>query len=178
MKSKIIAVSAFSSAFSALFLTIGAYFEFFDLIGVVFASIFTVLPIYFNSYKGCFLSYLVGGIIAFIFSGFNLLSIVFPIYFLFFGIYPTIKYIAIDKNFNKTLFTILTLIWAIASAIGAFYYYVLIVGQDLFTGLPEFFSNYAILFVILVGIIFYFVFDRFVFVARGLVYKYLGKIIK
>ncbi len=178
MKSKLIAVSAVSAGFSAIFLTFGAYFEFFDLVGVVFASIFAVLPIYFNSYKGCFLSYLSGGVIAFIFSGFNIFSIVFPIYFLFFGLYPPIKYIAYDKNFNKTLFTVLTLVWCIIAAVGSYYYYILIIGEELFVGLPQFIVDYAILFVILVAILFYFVFDRFVRVARILIQRNLGRFIK
>lgn len=178
MKSKVIAVSAFSAAFSALFLTFGAYFEFFDLIGVVFASIFSILPIYFNSYKGCFLSYLAGGVIAFIFSGFNLLSIVFPLYFLFFGLFPTIKYMGMDKNFNNVLFTILTLVWCVLSAVGAYYYYMIVLGVSFFTSLPQVFTDFALIFVFLVAVVFYFVFNKFVLVARLLINKYLGKIIK
>lgn len=178
MKSKVIAISAFASAFSALFLTIGAYFEFFDLIGVVFASVFTVLPIYFNSYKGCFLSYLAGGIIAFIFSGFNIFSIVFIMYFLFFGLFPTIKYISTDKNFNKTIFNFVSIIWCILSAIAVYYYYLMVLGESFFTGLPQFFIEYAIVFVILFGVVVYFVFNRFVSIARILINHYLRKIIK
>ena len=86
MKSKTIALSAISAGFVAIILTVGAYVEFTDVFMLAVSSIFVLLPLYFNSYKGSILAFIVGGVIAFLVSGFNILSIVFPSYFGFFGI--------------------------------------------------------------------------------------------
>ena len=87
MKSKVLALSAVSASFIAVFLTLGAYIELVDLVAVVVASIFVLLPLYMKSYKGSLLAYLAGGLLAFLISGFNILSLVFPAYFAFFGIF-------------------------------------------------------------------------------------------
>lgn len=179
MNSKVISISAISASFIAIFLTLGAYIQFIDLIGVVIASIFVMLPIYLKSYKGSFLAYLAGGIIAFLFSGFNILSIVFPIYFLFFGIFPIIKCIAFDKGFNKRIFYLLTFVWCIIATYIAYFYYVLVIGEEnLFAGLPAIVIDYVYIFIAIVGAIFYFVFDKFVFITRILINRYLSRIIK
>ena len=86
MKSKLITISAISSALITIVLTIGAYIEVADLLALVVATIFVALPLYFNSYIASILSFLAGGILALIFSGFNFLSVVFPAYFGFFGL--------------------------------------------------------------------------------------------
>lgn len=65
MKSRVIALSAISAAFVALFLTLGAYIEFINIISVIVASVFIVLPMYENSKLGSFLAFLAGGVIAF-----------------------------------------------------------------------------------------------------------------
>ena len=116
MKSKIISLSAVSAAFTAIALTVGAYFEFADVFALVISSVFVILPIYLKSYKGSLLAYLAGGIIAFLCSGFNILSLVFPAYFLFFGIYPIIKTKLIETNFNKYVGFVFGLIWFIIIA--------------------------------------------------------------
>ena len=100
MKSKVIALSAISAGFIAISLTAGAYIDLIDLITVIAASIFVILPLYYNSYAGCFMANAAGGILAFLFSGFNIFSVVFPAYFAFFGIYPIIKAITYGKIKN------------------------------------------------------------------------------
>jgi hypothetical protein len=54
----------------------------------------------------------------------------------------------------------------------------IVLGVSFFTSLPQVFTDFALIFVILVGVVFYFVFNKFVRVARLLINKYLGKIIK
>lgn len=177
MKTRVLTLSAISASFVALFLTLGAYIEFIDLIAVLFASIFVILPIYYNSYLGCFLTYLAGGALAFILAQFNFLSLVFPLFFGFFGLYPFLMCLAADKKFNRILFIVLCLIWCIAVTYGTYFYYTLIMKNAL-EGLPDFIINniYIVLFVL--GFVIYFVFDRFVFSARILINRYLSKIIK
>ena len=177
MKTRVLTLSAVSAALVALFLTLGAYVSFIDLISVLIASVFVILPIYYGSYLGCFLTYLAGGVLAFLFSQFNFLSLVFPTYFGFFGIYPFLMCMAYDKRFNRLLFVVLSLIWCIAVTFGTFFYYTLVM-ENVLDGLPQIITDniYYVLFVL--GVIIYFIFDRFVFSVRIIINRYLGKIIK
>ena len=176
MRSKIIAISAISAGFIALSLTLGAYFSVLDLASVVLASVFVILPLYYKSCAGCFLCYLAGGVIAFLFSGFNIMSIVFPSYFAFFGIFPIIKCIMREKKFNKYIGMLIGLVWCVAVCFGIYFYYSEIMGQP-FNDLPDWITNNILYFVALLGIIFYFVFDRFIVVGKMLADRFLGKIL-
>ena len=118
MKSKVVALSAISAGFISILLTIGAYIEIADIFTIVLASCFVVLPLYYDSFRGAFLTYLVGGVIAFIFSGFNLYSIVFPSYFLFGGIYPIFALYFKEKKQKKLLVLIVGFIYSVAFFIG------------------------------------------------------------
>ena len=53
MKSKFIAISAVSASFVAIVLIVGAYISFFDVYALLLSSVFVILPLYFNTYKGC-----------------------------------------------------------------------------------------------------------------------------
>lgn len=177
MKSRILSLSAVSAAFIAIALTVGAYFEFADVFALVISSVFVILPIYLRSYKGSVLAYLAGGVIAFFCSGFNLLSLVFPVYFLFFGIYPIVKNKLIEKNFNKYLGFFIGLLWFIIIAYGAYFYYTLIM-HGVLDGLPSWFYDYVLYVVAIIAIIFYVIYDRFIYVIRFVINRYLGRIIK
>ena len=177
MKSKIISISAIASAFIAICLTIGAYFELADLFAIVMASAFVILPFYFKSYKGCILSYLVGGVIAFLFSGFNIFSIVFPSYFLFFGIYPIIRQIMIDKKVHKAIYYVVGLIWFTATVYGIDFYYMYVMGE-LFSDLPVFILENMLWILAIISVAVYFVYDKFISVVRLVIDRNLGKIIK
>ena len=177
MKSKIISISAIASAFIAICLTVGAYFEVVDLFAVVISSIFVMLPLYLNSYKGSVLCYLAGGLIAFLCSGFNVLSIVFISYFAFCGLYPIVKCKMIDKNFSKKLNVLIGLIWCVAVFYGVYFYYVY-VANGIFDGLPSWIIDYVIYLVSVIGVIFFFTYDRFVLTMRIFLNRYLSRIIK
>ena len=97
MKSKVVSLSAISASFIAVALAVGTYFEIADLFMLVTASVFVLLPLYLKSYKGSFLAFLAGGVIALLISGFNF-SLIYPAYFGFFGIYPLVKMKMIEKR--------------------------------------------------------------------------------
>ena len=177
MKSKLIALSAISAGFIAVLLTLGAYIEFVDLFAVVFTAVFVIIPLYYNSYKASFLTYLVGGCVAFILSGFNFLSIVFPAYIAFFGLYPIIKCLMQEKKLNKIFTFIFGLVWTIIAVYGIYFYYVLVMKQT-FAGLPVWVESNIFLIIGLFSVVFYLVFDRFVYVIRLIINRYLGRIIK
>ena len=176
MKSKVISLSAISAGFIAIALIIGAYFEITDLFMVVVASVFVLLPLYLKSYKGSFLAFLAGGVIAFICSGFNF-ALIFPAYFAFFGIYPIVKHKLLEKNVKKSVSIIIGIIWFIAVAYGCYFYYTLIL-NGVFEGLPVWLEKYIVYGIGLIAIVFYFIYDRFLFVVKFVVDKYLRKIIK
>ncbi len=177
MKSKVITLSAISASFIAVLLTLGAYISVVDIIAVVFSSVFVLLPIYYKSYMGAICAFLAGGVLAFIISGFNLLSIVFVAYFGFFGIFPIIKNIMIDKKFNKILGFIINLVWFVAFAYGIYFYYTLFMNIQL-DSLPDWISNSILWFVALVAVVFYIIYDRFIVVSRIFLDRYLKRIIK
>lgn len=176
MKSKVISLSAISAGFIAIALIIGAYFEITDLFMVVVASVFVLLPLYLKSYKGSFLAFLAGGVIALLCSGFNL-ALIFPAYFTFFGIYPIVKNKLLEKNVKISVSTIIGLIWFVAVAYGCYFYYTLIL-NGVFEGLPVWIEKYIVYGIGLVAIVFFFIYDRFVFVVKFVIDKYLRKIIK
>ncbi len=177
MKSKIISISAISAGLIAIVLVIGAYFEVVDLSSLVISSIFVCMPLYYNSYKGSVLGYLAGGVISFMCSGFNIMSVVFPAYFAFFGIFPIIRCKMIEKNLRLWLRHAICLVWFIGVSFGMFFYYTQIMGLD-FDGLPTLITNYVLYIIPVVAVIVYIIYDKFIAVSRFLMDKYLRKIVK
>ncbi len=177
MSSKNVALSAVSAGLVALFLLVGAYFEMADVFTVVIASVFVLLPLYYNSFKGSFLAYLVGGLVGFMCSGFNIMSLVFPAYFAFFGIYPIVKFLFLKKNVNKVFSFVVGLVWLIAVSIGLYFYYTMFMGIAA-NDLPQWVAEYIILFVVALAVVFFVVFDRFLIVVRRVLDYYLRRIIK
>ena len=98
MNSRLIALSAVSAGLSAVFLTLGAYFQVVDIFCIVLAAIPVTLPLYRESPLAAVLSFLAGGLLAFIFAGMNIMSLVFPAYFAFFGWHPIVNYLFRKKN--------------------------------------------------------------------------------
>ncbi len=177
MKSKFIAISAISASFVAIVLIIGAYISFFDVYALLLSSVFVILPLYFNTYKGCFLCYLVGGVVALLCGLGNITSIVYPGYFAFFGLYPIVKFIASNKKFNKIVFMFLGLLWCVACAYGLFFYYTEFLGLEL-NDFPEFISNNILYFVGAFAIVFYFLYDKTIYFVKIIEDRYLQRIIR
>ncbi len=177
MKSKLLAISAISAGFIALFLTLGAYVQVVDLFVIVVASVFVILPLYYKSYTASFLAYLAGGVLAFLFSGFNFLSIVFPAYFGFFGIYPIIRHLMKEKRVNKIVTYIVGGIWCVLAVYGIFFFYTLVMKEG-FVDLPQWIVDNIYWLVGVLAVVFYFVYDYSILIARRAINKYLRKIIK
>jgi len=189
MKSKIIALSAISSAFVAICLTLGAYIEFIDLISVAIAALFTMLPLYYESKKGSLLSFLVGGVLAFILSGANVYSLVFPAYFLYFGLIPLINYVVSKTKFDKTIWFIIKLVWCVVICYFLLFYYTNIIGIPLEYTFELFgksfdFSNYHNIYYYfltaygVISIILYLVYDKFTEVMKLAIDRLLKRILR
>lgn len=177
MKSKTLAISAISASLIALILTLGAYVEITDVFCIVISSVFVILPLYYKSYWGSFLAYLAGGILAFMFSGFNVLSIVFPSYIAFFGIFPLIKFLTADKGVNRWIIYFVGLIWCVGAGYGLYFYYTMVMDMN-FNDLPMWVSNNILYFVGALGVVFYVIYERYVHFAKMTMDKLLMKIIK
>ena len=177
MKSKVLALSAITASFIAIILTLGAYIELIDLFAIVVSSVFVMVPLYYKSYLGGWLSCLAGGLIAFMCSGFNIMSLVFPAYFVFFGIYPLIRCKFLDKKVNLWVIYIVGIIWCMLTFYGMYFYYTAIMGQ-IFEGVPVWIAKYLLYVVGIVGFVFYFIYDFYIVTARRSIDKYVGKIIK
>ena len=181
MKSRIITVSAISAGFIAICLAVGIYVEVVDLFSLVLTSVFVILPLYLKSYKGAILSYLAGGVLGLIIGWFNFVySIVYPAYFAFFGLFPIVACFLKEKRINKFAYHAIGLIWCVAAIYGLYFYYTLVMGLD-FENLPHYLiwiKDYLIYFIGVLGVAFYFVYERFVAVAKALIDRYMGKIIK
>ncbi len=177
MKSKLIAVSAISSAICAIVLTIGTLVNFVDLFCLVISSVFVMIPLYYKSYKASFLSFLASGILAFIFTGFNITLVVVPAFLLFFGSFPLVKEIVKEKKVNKILFYILGMIWCVGAVYGIYFYYVEIMGIT-FNDLPRIIQENIYIFIGVLGVIFYNVYDRYVLTLGNFLDRYLRRILK
>ena len=178
MKSKIISLSAISASFIAVALVVGTYFEIFDFFMLVTASVFVLLPLYLNSYKGSFLAYLAGGIIAILCGGFNF-TLIYPAYFLFFGIYPIIKNKFMQKPVKKGLRIAIGLVWFILVSYVCYFYYTLVLDLSvIIDGAPKWLDNFIVYGVGLLAVVFFFVYDRFISVIKIVLDKYLNRIIK
>ena len=181
MKSKVITVSAISAGLVAICLAVGIYVGFADVFMLILSSVFVILPLYVDSYKGCLMAYLAGGILGLIFGWFNFISsFVFPSYFVFFGIYPIVGCFLREKMVKKYIRITAGLLWCVAAFYGIYFYYTFIMGLD-FNDFPEYLAwinDYILYAVGVFAVVFYFVYDRFIILIRALIDRYLGKIIK
>lgn len=178
MKSKIISISAISAGFVALFLIIGTYITVTDVFAIVVSSVFVLLPLYYKSFKGCFMAYLVGAVICTLVCLPTILtSFVLPAFVCFFGIYPIIKFIMQEKKVNKIVSYVIGLVWCVIAFYGIYFYYTLVAGF-VFTDIPLFISKYIYVFVGLFAIAFFVIYERFLVFAKAFIDRYLGKIVK
>lgn len=115
-KSKIIALSGISTAFSVLLLTVGAYFPTFDLSALFMASLVVMLPLSKKSGCSAVITVIASSILTLLFSGFRY-NIVIP-YLIFFGLHPIVNYYQKQINkFNKWLVFIVKDIWFVITVI-------------------------------------------------------------
>ena len=68
MKSKVVSISAISSALVAIFLSLGSYVQLLDVFCLFIASALSLLPLYKGYYKASFLTFLGGGVVSVLLS--------------------------------------------------------------------------------------------------------------
>jgi hypothetical protein len=180
MKTKQIALSALSTAFATIFLTLGAYIELIDLPCTILASFFVMLPSCKGWHKYGFLTFLASAILSFIFYGFNIYSLVFPSFILLFGLYPFGKNFIESRVKNANTAKGIMLLWVVVAFYIILFYYIFLIGGS-FGKLSEFIERFKWLLCVaygVVAVVFYFVYDRFVNEFYKFAKIYIDKIIK
>ncbi len=177
MNSKNVALSAVSASLIAVFLILGAYVTVLDISSVVIASLFTLIPLYKKSTLGSFLCYLVGGIIAFMCYGFNPVTLVFPAFFSYFGLYPLISDKMSQKNVKRIIRYVIGALWCVAVCYGLYFYYTSFMGLALHN-LPKWIAENIYFILAPIAIAVYAVFEIFISYGKKFIFFYLSKIVK
>ncbi len=114
-ESKIVVLSALSTAFATIFLVVGSYLPDFSLAAAFMASI-SMMPILIKrSYKGGILTYISTVLLAGIFSGFfTRWDALFP-FISFMGLHPLVNTFFKEKKVNKFVALIIKDIWFVAA---------------------------------------------------------------
>ena len=167
--SKIISLSAVTTAFSVIFLTAGAYIDVLDLSCLFLSSLVIMLPLAKGSFKTAIFSYLATAILTLLTTiGTGKFAIV-TLYSVFFGLHPIINYLEETKKFNKVITLIIKDVWFIITLFLMYFTF------TLFTDLPEFIEN-IIIYVIIIGggivfIAYDFIIKRFQTITNSLILR-------
>lgn len=113
MKSKVVTISAISSALGIILLILGTFVSVIDISCIFMSSIAIMLPLYKKSIIGAFLSYVSTAILSMFLTGFRF-QIIIP-YAIFFGLHPIVNELIKVKNINKYVGLIVKTIWFILS---------------------------------------------------------------
>ena len=149
--SKVVALSAISTAVSLIFIIIGAYFPTFDISCLFMASLMVMLPLAKNSLKGALLCYGAVFILSFIFTlGHFEICIAFG---MFFGLHPIINYLQLTKFKKVVLIKVLKTIWFLIVAFILFYLLKMFIVEN------EIINKYLPLVILLGGTIFFMFYD-------------------
>ncbi len=163
--SKIVALSAMSSALALILLVLGAYVEVLDLSCLFMASLALMMPLAKGYKLGGFLAYLATSILAFFLTGMRL-QVVLP-FAMFFGLHPLVNYMQRRFKINRVLATLIKAIWFIATL------YVMYFVTQIFTAPNEFIQKYIHYILIIGGALIFIVYDnlmqRFQFAVNGIV---------
>jgi len=82
-----------------------------------------------------------------------------------------------QKNFNKIVALIINLVWFVATVYGIYFFYTAVMGLTL-NKMPQFISDYILVFVGLIAIGVYFLFERYVITVKRVADRYLERIIQ
>ena len=151
--SKIISLSAVTTALAVIFLAVGAYVDVMDLSCLFMSSLMIMLPLSKKSVKSALFSYGATAILTLLLTmstGKFAIAILFTF---FFGLHPIINYLEKEKNWNRILLLVIKDVWFIVTCLIMYDVF------NLFTDLPPFIENYAIYVIIIGGAIIFIVYD-------------------
>ena len=150
--SKLIALSAIATAFSIIFMTLGAIVPALDYSGIFMASICVMLPLSKKSVKAALLTYGATLILAALLVGATTSRWEIVI------IYPTVSYIMKEKNFNKIIGILLKTIWFVGVLIFIYFFFTEFLFEESFLN-KEWVKKYIYLILIVGGGVIFVVYD-------------------
>ncbi len=116
--SKLIALSAIATAFSLIFMTLGAIIPALDYSGIFMASLCVMLPLAKKSAKAGLLTYAATLLLSCLLVGATTGRWeIIVIYGLFFGLHPTVNYFFKTKNINNILALAIKTVWFVGTLI-------------------------------------------------------------
>ncbi len=122
--SKLIAISAIATAFSLIFLEIGAIVPILDYSGIFMASACVMLPLAKKSAKAGFMTYAATlALSALLVGAATARWEIVLAYGLFFGLHPTVNFLINEKRFNKTLAVVLKTAWFVGVLILIYWFF-------------------------------------------------------
>lgn len=164
MKKKIpafeIALSAVACALATIFLSLGVLNNFLLATGYIVACFAMMLPLSKGFIVGDVIAYVATVLLTFLFGGVAVPWRVVP-FILFFGLHPLVNYLQIRFKWNKIIAFVVKAVWFCGSM-----YLVWRFVFDMTTNydwLDEWMSKYAIPTVLVVGTLFFAVYDRLLF---------------
>ena len=149
--SRIIAISALSTALALILLVFGSFVEVFDLSCLFMASLALMLPLAKNYKLGGFLSYLATTILGFLLTGFRL-QVMIP-FAMFFGLHPIVNYFQFRLNFNKYVAVAVKTVWFVLTL------YVMYFFTNMFISVHPIVEQFIHYFLTIGGAIFFIVYD-------------------
>ena len=173
-RSRLIALSAISSAFSIIFLTAGVFLSVFDYSAIFMASLCTMLPLAKKSWKGGFFTYLGTLGLALIFFVGVRPEIVLT-YGIFFGLHPTVNFIFKERNFNKIIGLVIKAVWFVGSVLLVFWLFSGFLFEESLLS-NEIFKRYAYLIISVVGAVLFVVYDFLMIRFQGMIDKTIEKL--
>ncbi|MBE5741794.1 MAG: hypothetical protein E7360_00530 [Clostridiales bacterium] len=173
-RSKIIALSAISSAFSILFLTAGVFLSVLDYSAIFMASLCTMLPLAKKSWKGGVFTYFGTLLLALIFFVGVRPEIVLT-YGIFFGLHPTVNFILREKNFNKIIGVIIKTVWFVASLLLVYWLFSGFLFEESLLN-NEIFKKYAYIIISAVGAVLFIAYDFLMMRFQAMMDKTIEKL--
>ncbi|MBR3865040.1 MAG: hypothetical protein IKJ19_08030 [Clostridia bacterium] len=149
--SKVIAISALSSALALILLVFGSFIEVFDLSCLFMASLALMLPLAKDYKLGGFLCYLATTILGFLLTGFRL-QVMIP-FAIFFGLHPLVNYFQFKLKINKFLSLAVKTLWFVGTL------YVMYFFTNMFVSVHPIVERFIHYFLTIGGVIFFCVYD-------------------
>ena len=149
--SRIIAISALSSAMALILLVFGSFVEVFDLSCLFMASLALMLPLAKDYKLGGFLSYLATVILGFLLTGFRI-QVMLP-FAIFFGLHPIVNYFQFKLKINKYFAVIIKAVWFVVTL------YVMYFFTNMFISVHPLVQRYIYYFLAIGGAVFFVIYD-------------------
>ncbi len=166
--SKVVALSAITTAFCILLLTFGAYVEVFDLSCLFMASLALMLPLTKGYKLGGFLSYLASVILGFILTGARF-QILIP-FTMFFGLHPLANYLQKQYKINAFLATVIKTVWFVATLFITYYF------TKMFIVEHETVEKYINWIILIGGSVVFLIYDRLMYAFQRSLEKIISRL--